>query len=31
VTLRYYDGGHTGYSVAATARAIGDDIRSLVR
>ncbi|MES2495669.1 MAG: peptidase S10 [Pseudomonadota bacterium] len=31
VTLRYYDGGHTGYSVAATARAIGDDIRTLVR
>jgi carboxypeptidase C (cathepsin A) len=31
VTLRYYDGGHTGYSVAATARAIGDDIRALVR
>ena len=31
VTLRYYDGGHTGYSVAATARAIGDDIRMLVR
>lgn len=30
VTLRYYDGGHTGYSVAATAKAIGDDIRSLV-
>jgi carboxypeptidase C (cathepsin A) len=31
VTLRYYDGGHTGYSVAATAKAIGDDIRSLTR
>ncbi len=31
VTLRYYDGGHTGYSVAATAKAIGDDIRALVR
>jgi carboxypeptidase C (cathepsin A) len=31
VTLRYYDGGHMGYSVAATARAIGDDIRALVR
>ncbi|MGC6330320.1 S10 family peptidase [Rhizorhabdus sp. FW153] len=31
VTLRYYDGGHTGYSVAATARAIGGDIRALVR
>jgi carboxypeptidase C (cathepsin A) len=31
VTLRYYDGGHTGYSVAATAKAIGDDIRILVR
>jgi carboxypeptidase C (cathepsin A) len=31
VILRYYDGGHTGYSVAATARAIGDDIRALVR
>lgn len=31
VTLRYYDGGHMGYSVAATARAMGDDIRVLVR
>lgn len=31
VTLHYYDGGHTGYSVAATAQAIGDDIRALVR
>ncbi|MCW6535925.1 S10 family peptidase [Sphingomonas lycopersici] len=31
VTLRYYDGGHTGYSVAATAKAIGNDIRALVR
>lgn len=31
VTLRYYDGGHTGYSVAATAKAIGGDIRELVR
>lgn len=31
VTLRYYYGGHTGYSVAATAEAIGDDIRALVR
>lgn len=31
VTLRYYDGGHMGYSVAATARAIGEDIRALVR
>ncbi|HEX7854883.1 MAG TPA: peptidase S10 [Sphingobium sp.] len=31
VTLRYYDGGHMGYSVAATAKAIGDDIRTLVR
>lgn len=30
VTLRYYDGGHMGYSVAATARAMGDDIRTLV-
>lgn len=31
VLLRYYDGGHMGYSVASTARAIGDDIRALVR
>ncbi len=31
VTLRYYDGGHMGYSVTATARAIGDDIRAMVR
>jgi len=31
VTLRYYDGGHTGYSVAASAKAIGDDIRAWVR
>ncbi|HEX7849794.1 MAG TPA: hypothetical protein VF485_08700 [Sphingomonas sp.] len=31
VLLRYYDGGHMGYSVAATARAIGEDIRALVR
>ena len=31
VTLRYYDGGHMGYSVAATARAMGNDIRALVR
>lgn len=31
VTLRDYDGGHMGYSVAATARAIGEDIRALVR
>lgn len=30
-TLRYYDGGHMGYSVEATARAIGEDIRELVR
>ena len=30
VTLRFYDGGHMGYSVAATARAIADDIRALV-
>ncbi|MES2058062.1 MAG: peptidase S10 [Pseudomonadota bacterium] len=30
VTLRYYDGGHMGYSVGATAKAIGDDIRTLV-
>jgi len=30
-TLRYYDGGHMGYSVEATARAIGEDIRNLVR
>ncbi len=31
VTLRYYDGGHMGYSVPATAKAIGDDIRAMVR
>lgn len=31
VTLRFYDGGHMGYSVAATAKAIGEDIRTLVR
>lgn len=31
VTLRYYDGGHMGYSVAAVARAMGDDIRAFVR
>lgn len=31
VTLRYYDGGHMGYSVAATAREMGDDIREWVR
>lgn len=31
VTLHFYDGGHMGYSVAATARAIGEDIRALVR
>lgn len=30
-TLRYYDGGHMGYSVDATASAIGEDIRTLVR
>jgi hypothetical protein len=30
VTLRYYDGGHTGYSVAATAQALGNDIRMLI-
>jgi len=30
VTLRYYDGGPTGYSVAATAQALGDDIRALI-
>ena len=29
--LRFYDGGHTGYSVEATARQIGDDIREMVR
>ena len=29
--LRFYDGGHMGYSVEATARAIGNDIRELVR
>lgn len=31
VRLRYYDGGHMGYSVAATAKAIADDIRQMVR
>jgi carboxypeptidase C (cathepsin A) len=31
VTLRYYNGGHMGYSVAATAQAMGNDIRTLVR
>jgi len=30
VTLRYYDGGHTGYTVAATARALGQDIRAMI-
>lgn len=30
-TLRFYDGGHMGYSVAATAKAIGDDIRAMVQ
>ncbi|MFO1465923.1 MAG: hypothetical protein U1F35_05715 [Steroidobacteraceae bacterium] len=30
-TLHFYDGGHMGYSVAATARAIGDDIREWVK
>ncbi|MBS0612377.1 MAG: peptidase S10 [Proteobacteria bacterium] len=29
--LRFYDGGHMGYSVAATARAIGEDIREWVK
>jgi len=29
--LRFYDGGHTGYSVEATARQIGEDIREMVR
>jgi len=29
--LRFYDGGHMGYSVAATARAIGADIREWVK
>jgi carboxypeptidase C (cathepsin A) len=29
--LRFYDGGHMGYSVEATARAIGADIREMVR
>jgi len=29
--LRFYDGGHMGYSVAATARDIGADIRELVK
>ncbi len=27
---RYYDGGHTGYPFATTARAIGGDIREQV-
>ncbi|MFT4025767.1 MAG: peptidase S10 [Novosphingobium sp.] len=31
VTLRNYDGGHMGYSVKATAHAMGNDIRALVR
>ncbi|MCG2842080.1 peptidase S10 [Sandaracinobacter sp. RS1-74] len=31
VSLRYYDGGHMGYSVDAVAKQIGDDIRALVR
>lgn len=31
VDLRFYDGGHMGYSVDATARAVGEDIRKLVR
>lgn len=31
VLLRYYGGGHMGYSVAATAREMSDDIRALVR
>lgn len=30
VTLEYYDGGHMGYSVAATAKRLGDDLRALV-
>ncbi|HEX7822322.1 MAG TPA: peptidase S10 [Sphingobium sp.] len=31
VKLRYYDGGHMGYSVEATAKAMGDDIRTFVQ
>jgi len=31
VSLHFYDGGHMGYSVDATARKIGDDIRAFVR
>ena len=31
VTLKAYDGGHMGYSVDATAKAMGDDIRAWVR
>ena len=31
VSLRFYDGGHMGYSVDATARKIGEDIRAFVR
>lgn len=30
VTLKYYDGGHMGYSVEATAKALGEDIRQWV-
>lgn len=31
VTLKAYDGGHMGYSVDATAKAMGDDIRAWMR
>lgn len=31
VKLRYYDGGHMGYSVDATAKALGADIRAMVQ
>jgi carboxypeptidase C (cathepsin A) len=27
VSLRYYDGGHMGYSVDATAKGLADDLR----
>ncbi len=31
VSVRFYDGGHMGYSVDATARKVADDIRKLAR
>ncbi|NQE63439.1 Carboxypeptidase-related protein [Caulobacter sp. RHG1] len=30
VTLKYYDGGHMGYSVDATAKGIADDLRTWI-